>query len=68
MSSHIPGIKKHFSKSKKVELSLGVVVVGGGGVSDMPYTPPPTTTSNFDKKIFLSPKQVEFWGGGCVPY
>ena len=70
MSSHISGIKSHFSKSKKVELSLGVVVVvvvGGGGVWHQ--TPPTTTTSNFDKKIFQLQKSswslgVWWWGGG----
>ena len=61
MSSHISGIKSHFSKSKKVELSLGVVVVGGGGLA--PDTPPPPP------QTLTSPKsQVEFLGGGCVPY
>ena len=35
MSSHIPGIKSHFSKSKKVEFR------GGGGVCVVPDTLPP---------------------------
>ena len=50
MSSHISGIKSHFSKSKKVELSLGGG--GGGGGGGWHQTPPTTTTSNFDKKNF----------------
>ena len=45
MSSHISGIKSHFSKSKKVELSLGVVGGGGGGLApDTPTPPPPPQT------------------------
>ena len=38
MSSHIPGIKSHFSKFKKVEFRGGG---GGGGGSGMPYPPIP---------------------------
>ena len=51
MSSHISGIKSHFSKSKKVELSLGVMVVGGGGLA--PDTPPPPPSPQTLTRKFL---------------
>ena len=64
MSSHISGIKSHFSKSKQVVKQVEFRGGGGGG-GGSGTRHPPTTTSNFDKKIFQVQKvKLEFRGGG----
>ena len=71
MLSHISGIKSHFSKSKKVDLSLGVVVVGGGSGTRHPPPPPPpqTLTRKFSKskKSSWNLGVVGGGGGGLAP-
>ena len=63
MSSHITGIKSHFSKSKKVQLSLGVVMVGRGLAPDtLPPPPPPQTLT----RKFSKSKRSSWSLGGVV--
>ena len=69
-TSSYPGIKSHFSKSKKVELSLGVVVGGGSGTRHPP-PPPPPPPQTLTRKISKSKKSswslgVVVGGGGGV--